>query len=1135
MKRKGLRILLLEDNSSDAVLLKRELSNFWTDAVIEVIYEEQKLISKLKNHKWDIVISDFKMPQMTGLDALKIVRETDNKLPFLMISGTMGEEIAVKVIKAGADDYFLKENLHRLNPAIERALLEREQARHYQEMQNKLADSYFLSDAVIKNSPLGIAVRGRKMRLLHYNAAWQNIWGLTDDEITLQRLSSSDRIEDFYDYAGDYTSRIREVYEKGRELVIPELKLPKNNRLRADWISQHFYSLKNKKGNTERVVVLTEDITNRKNNEKRQALSRRILHILNKQGEWNIILRKILQEIQQVMEYESLAIRLSRDADYPYIETVGFTEAFLRTETFLKVGFSGEKASEIPLTGKMNCFCGKVIEGKLGIDKSYCTENGSFWTNNLGELAKSSEFINQEFIRHSGCIREGYESIALIPMIAGSEVVGLIQINDRIPNIFTKEIIKYLEEIGSTLAMAFQRIQSEKQLKKSEKQFRSLFENTIMGIFCLSDTGKILMMNPCLLELLGYSSMSDFSSCVGSPADDFRRITRKLYNNTKLLSGNIQQFEASWTRNDGENVYVNISVKVIKDEQGKLMYLDGTIEDQTDETATRRELIESRELYRSLVEKANVGIVTDDVNGEITYFNNTFAELFGYSSEEMSLLTYKDLFHPDNIEMMRSYHNLRIDGKKAPPHYEMRGVKKDGSSVFLEISVDHIMDGDFKIIGTRAFLWDVTERKLADAIQLALYNISMAVNSTENLKDYYFQVKKHLSTVIDTTNIFVAMYDKDKDELSLPFEVDEKDHFETFPAGNSLTSYVIRQGKPMLFTEEEVDKLAEQGEIDLIGSSAKLWLGAPLKVRGEIIGMIVVQSYDNPNLYCENDLRILSIVSNEIASSIDKKRAEDSLLAAHDELLILHKSLEQKVKQAVEESRKKDYLIIQQSRQAAIGDMISSIAHHWRQPLNIIGVTFQSLRDAYDYDDLTSEYMEEKTRVVVDNLDSLSHMIDDFRKFHHPDEVSVDFDLRETVLSTIYTVKSKFSNSGIDLITDVNESKMLHGFRSGYSQVTLNILTNAYDILIERGVKNPRVKVKLKINSDKTILSIRDNGGGIDPSIRDKIFDLYVSTKPNLNNTGIGLYTSKLIIEQQIGGKLYAIDHSDGAEFIIEV
>ncbi|MCF7919135.1 MAG: PAS domain S-box protein [Candidatus Cloacimonetes bacterium] len=1133
---KTLKFLMLEDNPSDALLVERELKKAWPNLIYTRVFTAEKMKEALAKEKWDLVVSDYSMPQFTGIDGLEILKASGIDIPFIMVSGTMGEDIAVAVLKAGAQDYILKDKLHRLVPAVERELLEKAFRKEHKLTTKALDESVALSEAVIEGSPIGISVRDSNGRLLLFNKAWQRIWEYSDLQIEEQkRVRTELKFNRRDNYLGKYQDNIKQVYNDGIEFLVPEIKLSQDKTRRAEWVSQHFYALKNEKNEVERVVVLTEDISKRKQSENRQQLNSKILSILNRKEDWQLLLDEIVHEIWDLTDFKAVGIRLVSENDFPYQSTKGFSDEFLAAENSLLKVVDNKLLPAAPGCDQLVCLCGHVIRQDYDPTLPYFTKEGSFWCNDIEELVTNLRLNKIDLISRTSCIKSGYGSFAIIPLKAGTEIKGLLQFNNYEKNTFTEEIIQFFEEIGVTIGLAFQRIESERRLKASEEQFRSLYENSIMGIFRLSAEGRIMMMNPCLLALLGYKDLQEFETHQESPSEDFLRITRKLYNNIMVDRNQIHQFEAGWIRQDGKNIFVRTTAKEIVNEKDEILYIDGSIEDRTDRMKAARALLESREMYRSLVEKANVGIVTDDLNGNITYFNTKFAELLGYTQEEMSGLTYKDIFHPDDLQEMFSHHNLRVNGKSAPARYVLRGLRKDGTIIDLEIAVDQLLDDEFSIIGTRAFLWDVTSRRQTQLIQKAIYDISTTVRSSESLNELYGKIKEILNTVIDTTNIFVALYDDEKDELSLPFEVDEKDSYDTSPAGKTLTSYVIKQGKPMLFTASDMEKLETAGETENVGSPSQIWLGAPLKTANRIIGLISVQSYDNPQLYSEKDLEILAFVSNEIALAIEKKRSEDNLKVTHNELIKLHHDLEKKVELAVAELRQKDHIIISQSRQAAIGDMISQIAHHWRQPLNIIGVTFQSIREAFEFDELTQEYMDEKTKVTMNILQSLSKTIDDFRNFYQQEEYSHTFDIRETIENTLFLVQSQFENSNIKLVTDIPVTTMVQGSQNEFSQAFLNVITNAFDILLERSIADPHVKVTLSLTKSKVRIVISDNGGGIDKDIQDKLFDLYISTKKGLNNTGVGLYMSKTLIEKNLNGSLVAINTPEGADFIIEL
>jgi PAS domain S-box-containing protein len=263
----------------------------------------------------------------------------------------------------------------------------------------------------------------------------------------------------------------------------------------------------------------------------------------------------------------------------------------------------------------------------------------------------------------------------------------------------------------------------------------------------------------------------------------------------------------------------------------------------------------------------------------------------------------------------------------------------------------------------------------------------------------------------------------------------------------------------------------------------------------------------------------------------ERKEAEEELREAHSELQEMHLGLQQKVEKAVIELREKDHLIIEQSRQRVRSEMLSQIAHHWRQPLNSISVQIQNIGDAYEFDELDQEEMSKRMDKVLFTIDSLSRSIDSFRNVYYGQKEIVEFDVNELLSEIIFLYRDRFSNSGIEFVSSLEFVGFLQAVPSDYAQAVINILDNAYEILVNRKVKNPRVSLTCGCEDERFIVSIRDNGGGIDPSIREKMFELYESSKENLNNTGIGLYFSKMIIVEQMGGKIEVLDHEDGVEF----
>ncbi len=269
------------------------------------------------------------------------------------------------------------------------------------------------------------------------------------------------------------------------------------------------------------------------------------------------------------------------------------------------------------------------------------------------------------------------------------------------------------------------------------------------------------------------------------------------------------------------------------------------------------------------------------------------------------------------------------------------------------------------------------------------------------------------------------------------------------------------------------------------------------------------------------------------------QKAEKELRKSHEELKELHLNLEKKVDIAIKDIRQKDHIIIKQFRTASMGQMITNIAHHWRQPLMAVGAIIQNFEDIYEDGSLTLDYIQENTDKVMDILQGMSRTIDDFRIFFRPHEAEEKFYLKEAMEKVLRFIEVGFKENKIKLEVDFSHDNLVPGLAGEFSQVIMNILDNAKCVFIERKIKSPKVKVSLIKKEDKNVIVINDNGGGIPPNVMDRIFDPYFSTrKPGMETgmeTGLGLYMAKIIIEKNMKGKIFVKNTKEGAEFIIEV
>ncbi len=302
----------------------------------------------------------------------------------------------------------------------------------------------------------------------------------------------------------------------------------------------------------------------------------------------------------------------------------------------------------------------------------------------------------------------------------------------------------------------------------------------------------------------------------------------------------------------------------------------------------------------------------------------------------------------------------------------------------------------------------------------------------------------------------------------------------------------------------------------------------PLVARsGKMIGMFSTH-YRTPHRPDDRTLPLLDLLARQATDIIVQARGEEALRKLNEEL-------EERIAQRTAELRDKDQMLIMQSRQAAMGEMLENIAHQWRQPLHSVGIVMQTLTLMHDDGELNRENLVAMERQVMELVQHMSRTIDDFRNYFRPDREKVLFHVGTAVQRTLSLVEASFKDRLIAIDVRMEDDPVIHGFQNEYSQVLLNILQNARDALESRKVNNPLVTVVVGSENGKSAVTISDNAGGIPDEIIDKVFDPYFTTKGPDKGTGIGLFMSKSIIEKNMDGRLTVRNTCDGAEFRIEL
>jgi len=239
--------------------------------------------------------------------------------------------------------------------------------------------------------------------------------------------------------------------------------------------------------------------------------------------------------------------------------------------------------------------------------------------------------------------------------------------------------------------------------------------------------------------------------------------------------------------------------------------------------------------------------------------------------------------------------------------------------------------------------------------------------------------------------------------------------------------------------------------------------------------------------------------------------------------------------------QQKERLLIQQSRMAQMGEMLSMIAHQWRQPLGaissaIFGIQTKLATGKYDHEESNEElykYLNTKHKRINEYVQFLSTTIDDFRNFFKPNKKKEFVMFESPIERALQIVEGSLEAKGIEVGYAFNVNKRVDMFQNELMQVILNILKNSEDNFLERETKEPKIRIETHNKSAHYEIIISDNGGGIPDYIIGKVFDPYFSTKDDKNGSGLGLYMSKVMIEEHSGGLLRVENTKEGASFSI--
>ena len=316
-----------------------------------------------------------------------------------------------------------------------------------------------------------------------------------------------------------------------------------------------------------------------------------------------------------------------------------------------------------------------------------------------------------------------------------------------------------------------------------------------------------------------------------------------------------------------------------------------------------------------------------------------------------------------------------------------------------------------------------------------------------------------------------------------------------------------------------VKDFPEVERVDLEAQNIKSILVIPIVFENRWWGFMGFDDCNQERIWEDLEKKVLNIISNSFISAL----MQDNY----------YKSLEKKVESQLQDIRKKDNILIQQSKMSAMGEMIGNIAHQWRQPLNIISTSLLNFRFRYESDTLDDKFIENILTNTDDVLQNMSHIIDNFRCFFKPNTKKEIFDIKEIISKSLDLFGESFRVKDITISINCEKPVTLLGYKNEFSQAILVILNNAKDAILEKKISNGKIDIDIKSDESDTFIVIKDNGVGIQNDIMNRIYEPYFTTKFKSQGTGIGLYMVQQIMNN-MDGIITASNHKNGAIFTLK-